>query len=208
MTMSPAVARAAAVLLLFLFVGAAVLAMAPVARYSASLDEERAKLLDWLQRYQRVRAGNAALNDRLAELGQIREAQQNAYLAGDTPALAAVALQERVTRVVNDVGAELTSTRILPEQPQDGLTEIGIQVELKTDTVALRSILLEIETGRPRLFIDALDVTRTTAMDMIYLEDPTATVESPTLLNIRMRISGYKRSAEPERGAATNGGSS
>jgi hypothetical protein len=208
MTMSPAVAKLAAVLLLFLFVGAAVLAMAPVARYSAGLDEERAKLLDWLQRYQRVRAGNAALNDRLAELGQIREAQQNAYLAGDTPALAAVALQERVTRVVNDVGAELTSTRILPEQAQDALTEIGIQVELKTDIVALRSILLEIETGRPRLFIDALDVTRTTAMDMIYLEDPTATVESPTLLNIRMRVSGYKRNAEPERGAATSGGSS
>lgn len=207
MRISPAVARLAAVLLVLLFVGAAALALAPIARYSASLDEEREKLLDWLQRYQRVRAGGAALDDRLARLGEIRDAQRNAYLAGETSALAAVALQERVTRVVNDAGAELTSTRILPEQAEGNLVQIGIQVELKTDIVALRSILLEIETGTPRLFIDALDVTRSSGLEMIYLEDPEATLESPTTLNIRMRVSGYQRNAESARGAAPGGGS-
>lgn len=194
-TLPPVVSRLAALVLLFLLFGAGMLAVAPVFDYSHKLAAERERLVDWLQRYRAVRADTAAVNTRFAELERIRERQQSAWLAGDTPALAAVALQERVKQVATAAGAELTSTRIMPEERSDGLTRIAVTVDLQTRIGALRAMLHEIESGRPSLFVDALDIVRQV---MIGTLEPGA--DDP-MLSVRMQISGYK--AEPAAAPGT-----
>ena len=104
------------------------------------------------------------------------------FLAGETDALAAASLQDRIGSLVQAAGGELRSIQPLPPTDENGMRRVGVTVELASKTAALMRIAYAIESGTPYLFINTAET----------IADPSqGGIEDP-MLNVRLEISGYR----------------
>jgi general secretion pathway protein M len=113
-------------------------------RYQASLDEEPMLLQKIAQEQEGLRSGAA-------------------YLKGPTAALAGAELQDRVRLALGAVGREMKSTEILHDVSSDTQTavkRVGLRVRLSTITADLQTVLFDLETGKPYLFLNRLVITK------------------------------------------------
>lgn len=77
-------------------------------------------------------------------------------LPGDSPALAAAALQSRVEALVDQRGGQIFSTRTVLGEEQQGLAQVSIRVRLDLTTSVLQQILFDLEGQLPLLDVDYL----------------------------------------------------
>jgi general secretion pathway protein M len=104
------------------------------------------------------------------------------FLAGETDALAAASLQDRIGALVQAAGGEIRSIQPLPPAEEGGMRRVGVTVELAAKTAALMKIAYSIESGTPYLFITTAET----------IADPSqGGIEDP-MLNVRMEVSGYR----------------
>src|SRR5688572_7677900 len=104
------------------------------------------------------------------------------FLAGDTDALAAATLQDRIGSLVQSAGAELRSIQAVPATEEEGMRRVGVTVELAAKTQALLRLSYAIEAGTPYLFITTAET----------IADPSqGGIEDPMLI-VRLEISGYR----------------
>jgi general secretion pathway protein M len=90
-----------------------------------------------------------------------RAASVTGYLAAIDDALAAAELQDRVKGVVEAAGGELRSAQSLNVEPVEeigGVRRAGLKVRFSADIESLGTILYDLETGEPYLFVDGLSV--------------------------------------------------
>ncbi len=80
------------------------------------------------------------------------------YLTGETEAVAAAALQARVSSVIGNSGGNLGSIQALPGSDDHGLRRIAVRVQLTGGIETLLNSLHGLETGLPLLFVGDLDV--------------------------------------------------
>lgn len=120
---------------------------------------EQAALRD---RYLGLAANDAALDERLADLGDETDGGESAYLEGASEALVAADLQNRVKTVVQDNGGVLNSTQILDPTSESGFRRLTVRVRMSASTEALYKILYDFEAQRPFLFIDNIDINART----------------------------------------------
>ena len=83
------------------------------------------------------------------------------YLEAVDDALAAAELQDRVKGVVEQAGGTLRSAQSLRVEPVEsvaGVRRAGLKVRFAADIESLATILYEIETGQPYLFVEALSI--------------------------------------------------
>jgi general secretion pathway protein M len=147
---------------------------------------------DLLQRYRALAAERTGLTDQLTALEQ-RAAKAGGYLEGATDALAAVELQDRVRRTIERAGGQLQSTQILPAAAVDATTPLrraALRLQLAIATKGLQTMLYELETGQPYLFIDELTI-RQRRVRPSKKEIP----EEP-VLDVSLEVFGYVRAAE------------
>lgn len=104
------------------------------------------------------------------------------FLPGETDALAAASLQDRVTSIAQAAGAELRSIQIIPATDEDGVRRVGATVEMSTRTSGLLRAAYALESGTPYLFI--------TGTEAVAEVDGTPT-DDPTLV-VRFDVSGYR----------------
>ena len=158
MTVSPLVSRLAAVaLLVALLAFGWLVAVEPV---MAELRDTRAQIeqaRDLLARYEAINAGRAGLE---AELTRWREQvlPESGLFPADDPAVVAAELQSSVSGIVKRNQGDLLSIQILRGQAEGPLQTAPVRVQFSAELEAVMDILYDLESARPYLFIDNLQV--------------------------------------------------
>jgi general secretion pathway protein M len=153
-------------------------------------DDDQARSLKLIAAYKRAAADRPALEARLGEL-RTREAGLAGLIDGATSAIAAGNLQSEVKKVVEGRHGESRSAQNLPSATAEGFEKVAIRYDLSVPMSALEALLYDIETHRPYLFVDGLEIStpENATPDAPGANDPK--------LAIRLSIGGYRRMAAP-----------
>ena len=79
-------------------------------------------------------------------------------LAASSDTVAAAMLQSTLKELVEQNGARLSSAEILPSTTEEQFQRIGIHVSFSGSLTLLTSVLRGIETARPFLFVDNIEI--------------------------------------------------
>lgn len=128
----------------------------------------------WFGRYQYYQTHLEEMQDRLfrfgraalerpaleAQAGRLREDQSvGAQLLPQASAnLAATDLQQRLRAAVDQVGALLISTQVLPSLTEGEFQRVGVRGQVNAELTALPRLLHGLEASRPLLFVDNLQM--------------------------------------------------
>jgi general secretion pathway protein M len=185
------VSRTAALSLLVFVIGALyLLVVSPAIEAHRSTDEATQETLEQLARYENISKTNPNRKAQLEKLAR-QQSQSGVYLAGDTDALAAAGLQEDVGAKIEKNGGKLRSIQILPVKTDGNFKRVSVRVQLTATLGSFARILYALESGRPYVFIDNLDVKNRRGR-----KAKQKAVENPELV-IRFDLYGYLR---PELG--------
>lgn len=126
-----------------------------ISAFVGSVNEEREKSLNLLARYEAVIAQKGSLDTQLKILGTTSE-DQSGLIAGNTPAVAAAALQGELKALIETFGGEIRSAQIMPPEKIEDFEKIAIQYELSLPPASLQRLLHGLETHRTVLVLDSL----------------------------------------------------
>ncbi|HJS85533.1 MAG TPA: type II secretion system protein GspM [Acetobacteraceae bacterium] len=87
-------------------------------------------------------------------------ANPNALLPGESDAVAAAALQERVQEMASRAGAPLSSVEMLQATQLGQFRRIGLRVAAQAEMGNVIHLLESIQAAKPRMLIDELDLQR------------------------------------------------
>jgi general secretion pathway protein M len=162
----------------------------PVIAKHAFYQENIASMQRRLQKYKQIIASRPVLE---AELNRLqREQAVNAYyLEQQSAPLAATELRKWVKTVVESSGGTLMSTQSLPLLENEPFPRIGISVRMSGDTEILQKVLYDLESRRPLLFVDNLQV-RSRQIRRRSSRDRRTIIEE-TRLTISFELYGYMR---------------
>jgi Type II secretion system (T2SS), protein M subtype b len=155
--LSQPVRRLAALGLLVLAL--AVLAMLTVVPLTARVAEQMGEI-----ETERVLLGRfAAVAARRGETAELERAGRaalasGAWLKGESEALTAAGLQSLLAQLAAANRVRFHSTRALPPRETDGARLIGVSVQFKAGIEQLHALLFRIESNRPFLFVEGLQV--------------------------------------------------
>lgn len=191
--LSPWLGKVAAFGLLFGLVGVAGLyGGLPLWQRHQQVELQIGQAEELIERFAQARDKKAAFETRIAEL-RSRQSQSGVFVAGETDAVAGADLQQRVKAAVDGAGGQLKSTQILPPQSVEGFERVGVRVAMVGTIESLFQLLYDLESGRPYLLVDNLDVkarrTRRRKND---------TAEAAVSLTVRFDLYGY---LSPEAGS-------
>ncbi len=155
--LTPQRSRLLAVGLLFIALLLVALIVRPVLGTYLSYGERIESLQNQLSIYQRLAAGLADDEARLAAL-QAAEPVTDLYLPQNKPALAAAHLQQYLHSQVGRGGGQVISTQILSSGEAGPLQTIAIQVHMRGELDDLVNLFYSLESGKPALFAENVTV--------------------------------------------------
>lgn len=162
------------------------LSIAPYLSWMRSNQERIADLKFQLERLSRTAAEEPLWRTRLQAV-QARHDQNRHYLSGETPALASAELQKQLGEIIRTAGGELTSTQVLPHRQEERFTRIAVLVRLTANTSSLREVLHRIESNRPLLRVESLNIRALPGR----LDPKTRQLLPVDRLNVDMEVEGY-----------------
>lgn len=111
-------------------------------------------------RLERLQAAVARTPDLEAEVSARRAALSSAdlFLREGSDSLAAAQMQEALRGMVDAAGGDTGSTQVLEPRDVDSFTRIGVRIRLEGDIETLREFLHAVETSRPMLLVEDLQV--------------------------------------------------
>ena len=186
--LTPRLSRLLALALLLLAIAVPYLVI--VRPYLETLREDRESLAEALSlrdRYLSVAAAGAAVDGWRQTLSDEGDGGA-AYLQGASEALVSADLQNRVKTVVQGNGGVLNSTQILDATSEEGFRRVAVRVRMSGGSEALYKVLYALETERPFLFVDNIDIN---ARSMRAREGQAETIE----LMVSFDLFGYMRPA-------------
>ncbi len=160
--------------------------VSPVLAAYRNAEESLVETRGLVERYEGLALGKAVHQDRLEEL-RIRQTGTGSYLSGATDALAAAELQERIRGLVIRHGGQLRSIQNLPARSDGGFRGIAVRVQFSANLSSFHLLLYELESEKPFVFVDNLDVRNRRGNRQAALENL-----DPQLM-IRFDLSGYLR---------------
>lgn len=127
-------------------------------------------VLPFWERYQLTRSATTEVQEQVVEIQEaIARAEyltaqpesrlktiNHFLLPGDSQALAAAALQNRVEALVDQRGGQIFSTHTILGEERQSLAQVSIRVRLALTTSVLQQILFDLEGQLPLLVIDYL----------------------------------------------------
>ena len=152
----------------------------------------RTELAERRERLARLEAF-VANSDRVEALQKQNEAAASAgtVLPGETDALRVAHLQALLTKLSENYGVRLLSSRILPAAEHDGLRFIGVQTEFDLTVMQLKDMIAALKSMRPYLFVQSLQIA---PHDMHGKASP--------LLKVRLGIAGAAAASAPAEGSS------
>ncbi len=125
----------------------------------ASLKEAEVSKAKTLAKYMAIFAEKPEMEKQLAALKEERKAENLKLIEGQTPSIAAAALQETVTGMITARGGSVSSQRVAKPETLGKFTLITVSMDITLpDVRALADILYAIETRTPYLVVKELDV--------------------------------------------------
>jgi general secretion pathway protein M len=127
-----------------------------------SFREHRASIVaskGMLARYQQLNSSRAQMHGRLQQVQEAYESQGR-LLTGQSSQLAGADLQNRLKYLVEANNAELGSMQLLSVREEEGFRRISVTISFTSAIDSLRSIIYEIETQAPYLFVKKLELRR------------------------------------------------
>lgn len=185
---TPRLSRLLALALLLVVIAVPYLGV--VRPYLEALREGRETLADTAalrDRYVALAAAGAGVDgwaERLRDEGE----GEAAYLQGASEALVSADLQNRVKTVLQANGGVLNSTQILDTTSEEGFRRLAVRVRMSGGSEALYKVFHALETERPFLFVDNVDINARTVRTR---EGQGETVE----LMVTFDLFGYMRPA-------------
>jgi general secretion pathway protein M len=192
MLTTPWVSRLTAVLLLIGTIGFLYLLVAePILVDYRETDQAIGEVEGQLVHYQRLAAMRPVFARQLERLAS-EQATDGYYLNGGTDALAAAALQDQVSTLVDANGGALRSMQPLAGVDEQGFRRITVRVEMTATIEPLFETLYALETGMPVLFVENLDIQSRHARrrNSQATATPIAADDEP-LLVVAFDLSGY-----------------
>jgi general secretion pathway protein M len=109
---------------------------------------------------ERLEVSAKALPKLRAEAERLRDPSHKGavLLVGSSPTVAAAQLQTSMKELVEASGARLSSSEILAPEMQDSYQKIGLHVSFSGDLTLLTAVLRGIETARPAMFVDNVEI--------------------------------------------------
>ncbi len=127
-----------------------------VALYAANAGQLQQRQ-ELAQRLQRSVKALPALRDE-ADAAQGQSADEDLLLDGDGDSVAAAALQSTVKDLVENAGARLISSEVLPSDKRETLQRVGIHVSFTGNLTLLTTVLQGIQLAHPVILIDNVDI--------------------------------------------------
>ena len=178
-------AGALAILAVLIWMGAA-LAVWPVVDSYRTTDDQLRETAEHLARYETMSKAYPKLRTQMDKLTR-QHAASGIYLAGGTDALAAAELQEDVNSTIERSGGKKRSIQILPVAKDGDFRKVTVRVQMTATLAAFARILHSLESAKPFLFIDNLDVKNRRARRTAKEQN-----QDPELV-IRFDLYGYLR---------------
>lgn len=124
----------------------------------ASLKESRAVKVKTLEKFMALIAEKPEMEKKLAALKEARKADDSKLIEGQTPSIAAAALQDTVKGILTGRGGTISSERVSKPEELGKFKIINISIDaVVPDARALSDILYSIETRTPYLVVKELD---------------------------------------------------
>jgi general secretion pathway protein M len=171
-----------------------VLVSYPVWAMNKAYDARISDTLFQIQRYKRIAAQDEQYQ---LEFSSIKRSQQTdqRYLQSKTDSLANAELQRRIKQVVAAGQGEIISTQTVQISEEDVLNKVAIRVRMKSTLESLKTILYQIETQKPYLFIDNITL-RSRHLTRRRLPKTDEIVEAMRMLDIDFLLVGYIKSGD------------
>jgi hypothetical protein len=124
----------------------------------STIEEEYAVKTKTLEKYAALISEKPMLEERLKLLKETRDVENSKLLEGQTPSLAAAALQDIVRGIITGRGGTVSSERVgkLEEMGKFKVINVSIDAVLP-DSRVLGDVLYSIETRTPYLIVKDLD---------------------------------------------------
>jgi type II secretory pathway component PulM len=131
--------------------------VAPVTGRLASLteqiDDQRRLLGRFSDQLEAARGDTASEAETLKSLNFV-------ILSGHGEQIKAASLQARVTKAADEIGIRIASLAVIPARSEDGVRVVGVDVQFQTDLRRLQELLTGLETKRPIVLVDALQISQ------------------------------------------------
>lgn len=151
------------VVVVFLLLG---LVVGPLLAQFRSGQEQIDDLEQRLAVYQRLIAELPAQEQRLAELKRDNPVSR-LLLAESRPALAGAELQQQISRLIGEMGAQLVSVQIVTTADGEApVASVGLKVHLRGETEQLVRLLYALAWHEPLLLVENLVVLSNPRVDM------------------------------------------
>lgn len=155
----------------------------PYRSYTAGLEEEIEQEVQRVAKMQRQHERSEPVDARLTRLRAHFQDTWTNLIPGDTPALAAAELQERVRTLASQSGLDLVTTQVMREETVGPFRKVAVQVTMRGELPAVAAFLGKVEYGDWRLTVSTLEVRSTYNVRL-----PRGTGQSP--LTITLEVSG------------------
>lgn len=176
------------IILLFIFT-----LVIPLINAGIEYRETRDELAFRLHRYKKI----AARKDQvLADSQQIKQKyqQQQYFSTHDTVALASADLQKNIKAAIANAGAQLNSTQVLPVKNENKLSYVTIKVRMSGTIEQLRTIIYQLETAKPLVILDQIDIRPVRGKR----NRKTRKIEATNQLNINFQAISFMRAKSDE----------
>ncbi len=124
----------------------------------ASVREEQASKMKMLGKYISLISEKPKLEKKIALLKEERKADSSKLIEGQTPSLAAAALQDSIKGIITEKGGTISSERVGKPEDDGKFKVISVSIDVVLpDVRALSDVLYSVETRTPYLIVKEVD---------------------------------------------------
>lgn len=170
--------------------------LAPYFRYLVEQGDEFDSLQTRLDSYQRLLAAESDIENTIEQLA-LPDNHEELLLPDASQAIASAKLRDLINGFIEDTGARLISSQSYHDNDLPGAEMVGLRIQVNGEVENLLDILYKIETARPVLFVDKLNISALQSRYAIQNRRPRsanfANIPGSTRssLDIRMDIAGF-----------------
>jgi general secretion pathway protein M len=144
-------------LLIVVLIMSVLVFFAPLINKGLELIDDKNNLVIKLQQYERILAKKEIVTANMADITSQHETQ-GYFNSQETDALASAEMQEFIKKAIVDAGGQLSSTQALPINNKENFNRITVRVRMTGSSHVLRTVLYKIETSKPLIIIDQIDI--------------------------------------------------
>tara|TARA_R110000787_G_scaffold15745_7_gene48659 strand:- start:942 stop:1553 length:612 start_codon:yes stop_codon:yes gene_type:complete len=170
--------------------------LAPYFRYLVEQGNEFDRLQTRLNSYQRLLAAESDIENAIAQLAQPGK-DEELLLPDASQAIASAKLRDLINGFIEDTGARLISSQSYHDNDLPGAEMVGLRIQVNGEVENLLDILYKIETARPVLFVDKLNISALQSRYAIQNRRPRSanftniSGSTRSSLDMRMDIAGF-----------------